>query len=486
MTTKLAPKDSASSPEERSRLPQSGARRPLPQRLRFALFVGLIGLCFIGGGASRDDAMSLLYLRPAAILLGAAMLLLPGPVELRAVRVPLFLFLALAAVMALQLVPLPPDLWTALPGRASFAEAMNIAGAPQPWRPVSIAPDLTLNSLASMVVPLAALLGFATLDREQRLALLPVLLAAAFLSALLGMAQMAGGESSWLRPYRITNRDSAVGLFANRNHQAALLAIAFPMLAVWAATSIGPLKRRGMRLVVAAGLGVFLVPTILVTGSRAGLVLGGLAAACAWLLYVNEAPGAGRRFGARRTTLLGVAAILLMTLLFSYAAFQRAESLQRVLEADFQGEGRWQNLGLLTDLATAQLPLGSGFGTFDPLFRIHEPLDALSPFYLNHAHNDLLELAITGGAPGLLLLLAAMAWLTAGSVKAFRPRWPRGAEVAHARLGAVAIALLLVWSLVDYPLRTPFLATVLAIAAGWLGGSRAVPPPPNADEGRST
>jgi len=471
-------------------LPRSSGRRPIVrewfatapgshglersggQRLRFWVFGLFVGLCFAGGGGARDDILSLLYVRPGAVLCAALILLLPGPVDLKAVRVPLALCAAFALVMALQLIPLPPDLWTSLPGRQLLAEAANVAGIPQPWRPLSIAPDLTLNSLAAMVVPIAALLGFAALDRFQRYDLLPILIAAALVSAFLAMLQLGGGEGSPFRLYRITNRDSGVGLFANRNHQAALLAITFPMLAVWAASGWGGKRPLGVRAVLAAALGIFLIPMILVTGSRAGLAFGALAALLGWLLYIQQARPTRRSLATWKTASIGVGGTVMVAILFAFAAPERAASLQRLLDSGLEGDVRIERFDLLAQLAGAMLPYGSGFGTFDPLYRIHEPVEALSPFYLNHAHNDLLELAITGGLPALALLLAGLVWVAARSVKNFR-RWRAAdTETAFARLATLIIGLLLVWSLVDYPLRTPILAMVFAIASGWLGTSR--------------
>ena len=447
--------------------------------MRFWVFGLFIGLCFAGGGGARDDILSLLYVRPGAVLCAALILLLPGPVELKAVRVPLALCAAFALVMALQLIPLPPELWTTLPGRQLFVEAANVAGIPQPWRPLSIAPDLTLNSLAAMVVPVAALLGFAALDRFQRYDLLPILIVAALASAFLAMLQLSGGEGSPFRLYRITNRDSGVGFFSNRNHQAALLAMTFPMLAVWAANGAGGKRALGVRAVLAAALGIFLIPMILVTGSRAGLAFGALAALLGWLLYLQQARPTPRSLAPWKTAGIGVAGTVLVGILFAFAAPDRAASLRRLLDIGMEGDVRIERLDVLVQLTGNVLPYGSGFGTFDALYRIHEPVEALSPFYLNHAHNDLLELAMTGGLPALALLLAGLVWVAARSVKNFR-RWrASGSEIAFARLGALIMWLLLVWSLVDYPLRTPILAMIFAIASGWLGASR------GADSGES-
>ena len=64
----------------------SGASgRPLhwTERLAFPVLLLLLGLCLLGGGASRADVASLIYSRPAAILCIAALLLLPGARTMR-------------------------------------------------------------------------------------------------------------------------------------------------------------------------------------------------------------------------------------------------------------------------------------------------------------------------------------------------------------------------------------------------------------------
>ena len=51
-------------------------------------------------------------------------------------KVPAMLLAMAIALVGLQLVPLPPALWTALPGREGLATAAQLAGFPQPWRPL--------------------------------------------------------------------------------------------------------------------------------------------------------------------------------------------------------------------------------------------------------------------------------------------------------------------------------------------------------------
>lgn len=441
--------------------------------VRFMIFVGFVLICFLGGGGSRPDIQSLLYLRPAAILCLTAIVLLPAPIEWRAIRVPLALLGLFALLMAAQLIPLPPGLWTQLPGRAPLIEAAAIAGIPQPWRPLSIAPDLTLNSLVALIIPLTALVGFAALRDQYRYWLILILIVAALAGALLGMAQLTGGPDSPFYLYRITNGDSAVGFMSNRNHQAFLLAATYPMLAIWAASPRPDARAAHFRATAAVALGIFLVPLLLVTGSRGGLLLGLGGAALACLLFFREQRalrgpgGVGPRWAG--IAILGVGAALV---LFAAVAMSRAEAVNRLLAKDIASDSRVANLPVFTRMARDFFPAGAGSGTFDPLYRIYEPHEALSPNYLNQAHNDLADLAITGGLPALVLLAAFLAWWAARSIRVMvRPgsSWP---GTAAGRLGAAVILLFMTASLIDYPLRTPALAMVFAIACGWLSSAR--------------
>jgi hypothetical protein len=449
-----------------------GAASRRGARARLAAYLAFLLLCFLGGGGSRGDIVSLLYLRPAAILCLAAILIVPGRIDWGIIRIPLLLLGALTLWILVQLVPLPPSLWTNLPGREVIVQGAAALGMDQPWRPISLTPGLTLNSLAATAVPFTALIGFAALDDDGRRLLLPVLICAALVSALFGIAQISGGSGSPFYFYSVTNDDAAVGLFSNRNHQAAFLALTFPMLALWAAQAGADPAARRARVAIAGSFAIFLIPMILVTGSRAGLLAGAGAAGWACFQYLMDLRG--RRGGggigwklplASLTVLVGVAG------LFSFVAFSRAQALQRLL-AEGNGDLRLQVFPVLVQMAKDFCLVGSGFGSFDPVYRIYEPAQQLSPAYLNQAHDDLMELIITGGLPALILLLLFLAWWLRASIRAFRSWRTRSSSAAVARLGSLIIFLLMAWSLVDYPLRVPTMSAILAIACGWLGAIR--------------
>src|SRR5262249_55379503 len=136
------------------------------------------------------------------------------------------------------------------------------------------------------------------------------------------------------------------------------------------------------------------------------------------------------------------------------------------------GDTRITNLPPLWQTARAFFPWGSGFGSFDSVYRHFEPRALLSTIYMNQAHNEPLQLLIEGGAPAIVLLLLFAGWWvrTPGSALFV-------AEIPGRRaMGVAGVAtsiILMLSSLVDYPLRTPLLAGVFVFA--WVEMMAAVP-----------
>lgn len=438
-------------------------------RIAFAILVGFLILCALGGGASRPDVLSLLYLRPAAVLCLAALLLLPGEWRLRRFRMPLILLGALALVIAVQLVPLPSALWLSLPGRERFAEAAAAAGMAQPWRPLSLTPDETWNSVLALLPALVVLLALARLDEQRRKNLLPWIIGLTGLSAVLALIQLGTGRGSLVYLYRVTHEGAAVGLFANRNHQAALLAMTFPLLRLWTLQPVSSPNLQFVRNCAAAAIAMFLVPLILVTGSRAGLALGLAGMVLTLLLFRGTGelrlPARWQRWRRAIRLLPWVALIAVGA---AAALLGRAEAVQRLFSLTSVEEQRFSYTPLTLRIARDFFPFGSGFGSFDPVFRIYEPADQLRPNYFNRAHNDLIELGLTGGLPALLVLAVFLLWAARLGATASLPLRTRSESLLFARAGGVMMLILLMASLVDYPLRTPLMTALFALACGWL------------------
>jgi len=106
---------------------------------------------------------------------------------------------------------------------------------------------------------------------------------------------------------------------------------------------------------------------------------------------------------------------------------------------------------------------GSGFGSFDSVYRQFEPRSLLSVTYLNEAHNDPLQIVIEGGIAAFALLLLFLSWWFRRAAEVLVR--PRGRRPALERGALIVMLLLMLSSLVDYPLRTSLLAALFAFCA---------------------
>jgi O-Antigen ligase len=436
----------------------------------WVMTIYLILLALTGGGA-RSDVQSLVILRPvSALVLGYALWSLTWD-RVRPYRFLCFFLMAMVFFVALQLIPLPPSIWMSLPGREFIAEIDRAAQLGAVWRPVSMIPSQTWNALYSLVVPAAVFALMMRLTREQRFALIPVLILIGLFSGFIGLLQVIGSQDSPLYLYNITNNGSAVGLFANRNHQAVMLACLFPMLAVYASTGLQTIEQSRFRATLAIGAGVFLVPLLLVTGSRAGLIVGLFGLMAVAVLYrrphfTRPAKRKVRRFNPNYLTagaaVFGIAALAII--------MSRAEALDRLLARDDTEELRFAIWPSIHEMAGKYFPVGSGFGTFVEVYQIDEPLQLLDQTYVNHAHNDWLELVFTGGAGAILLAAAAIGVWIRFTWALFKTESRKGRDVTVGKLGALIIFMLALASIGDYPLRVPSLMGVIVIAAVWMCG----------------
>jgi O-antigen ligase len=111
------------------------------------------------------------------------------------------------------------------------------------------------------------------------------------------------------------------------------------------------------------------------------------------------------------------------------------------------------------------LPLGAGLGTFPDLYRTYEDPLVPATSYVNHAHNDYLEIALETGLPGILLLLAFFYWFGRRTWQA----WNNGQEGSNLeRAATLVILVVLLHSIVDYPLRTAAIGAVFAMSCALL------------------
>lgn len=440
------------------------------------VLVGLVALLVTGfliAGGARDDLVSLLIWRPLSMIFLALAVATCWSTALQNGRALMGFALAVIALPALHLIPLPPALWSSLPGRELIVDIYRDAGMALPWQPLSLAQARTWNALFSLAAPLAALLLALSVDGHGQRRIVLALLALGFLSGILGMLQAIGPAQGLLYFYRITNNGLGVGLFANRNHQAAFLAAMYPLLAANLSFFKGKPEQLFFHRAMAVTAGFFLIPLILMTGSRAGVILGLAGIISAWWVY--RSPVAKERSAERKTEVrsrrIGIGLVTILVVSAIIVAV-RTPAVQRLVETDPAGELRISALPTIMEAVGRFFPFGSGLGTFVETYQIFEPNHLISASYFNHAHNDFIELLLTAGIPGVILIMWSALLGFAALRSQFKLRGLANDKTGFqsqilGRAGLAIIGMLALNSAADYPLRVPSLMLLAAIAAAW-------------------
>lgn len=450
--------------------------RDMLPRERWLILLAFGFLIAVMGGSSRSDIASLPFFRASAVLFAFFALATVRAGAWREIRLPLILLGLLALWMVAQLIPLPADVWSSLPGRDVIYRMDQLLGHSDRWRPISLTPSLTLNSLLALTVPVAALLLSAAIPAGERIRLWWAIWAFAMLSAAFSLFQFVAGPRSAFYLYRITNEGGLVGLFANRNHQALLLALGI-LAAGWLITQEFLRKHsRPVAVPALSGSILMLILLILAIGSRQGLICGLLAlaftlSATRWGAGQQVKTANRRTAGTMPTRRLVRAAVLVLPfvviggLIALFYWSDRSNAIVRLIDGDGDAAAdmRFAAFDTVLELLKSQWVLGGGFGSFAKLFQTVEPDALLLPSYFNAAHNDWLQLPIEGGLPGVLIALVGLVWLVATLVGAVldKGRVIKSVQVEAMLLG-VAFACLAICSFVDYPLRVPSLGMVAA------------------------
>lgn len=382
----------------------------------------LLAIVFGGNSAPSygiDQAIQLVMIVAAALVIWRNPGRLPDPRLLT-------LICAVVLAVSLQLVPLPSALIDPL---QNIVQRVDPSLAPAPaFRPLSLGIGRTLEALGWVLACGLFTLAASMIDFRQAHELVPIFLIGVLFHLVAALLQYSaagtGRAADGFLGYRV-----AAGLFANSNHFSALAFISIPPAFAYF------YDRRRLSWFLA-----YLTVTLLIllaAGSRAGVLIGLAITLLSGLILFRR-----RVFGT--LTLLSVAAIAGVFALGVWARIAN-EGLGSASRSTFAATTL---RGLLDNL-----PFGIGYGGFVHAYPAYERAQDVFHTYVNHAHNDFLELVFEGGIPATLLIAAAVALLARRTVETLR--WPLHFACA------LSLGFLLVHSAVDYPLRS------LAISASF-------------------
>jgi Tfp pilus assembly protein PilF/O-antigen ligase len=364
--------------------------------------------------------------------------------------------------------------WTPLFGPGL---AMAVVVVAQLVRPEgSVNPLATRESAALYLAYLGYfhVLGWHLVTRARIIRLVWVLVGWGTLLALLGLMRLAGGWGMWLGLPSEATQTRLVSTFFNANHQALYFAMVFflavglllvsahrsqsargPTTGQASGVLAGDRRRGSASRVVLVGAMTVIGTALLLTLSRGGVVSAWIA-----MIVTLAVVWSGRRWVQFLMLVAGVVGMLVLAIagpgLDPLVA--RFSDLARQPTRDV----RWELWGATVRMALNTPWLGSGLGTFQDRFALDGfPMPGA---YVDHAHNDYLQLWLETGIVGV----GVLAWGAAatGMFVLRRRAARRDGFARHLVVGGVgAVLVALLHSAVDFGIRLPGNAMLLVAAA---------------------
>ncbi len=369
----------------------------------------------------------------------------------------------LAALALLLLAALASPLWTSQPWALSLSAAALIAAA-------------------ALTACVGALLQQAGLGAPAFRAFCIALLVAGVLSSLIALIQVYApqwADGNWIARSGTPGR--AVGNLRQPNHLCSLL--------LWGVVALVWLSEtRALKRAAAAAIAVLLMFAVVLSASRSGLV--GAVLLALWGLLDRRLSGRAR------------IALLLAPVVYGLL-WELAAVLAHLNQQAFLGEKRFSGAGDISSsrfgiwantlaLIRAHPWAGVGFGEFNFAWTL-TPFPGRPIAFFDHAHNLPLHLAAELGVPLAALVLALLGWAL---WVAWRAGWPgsgrsdgkrggkrdgnsTGEPATHLRAAFVMVLMVLVHSLLEYPLWYAYflLPTAFALGLGLGGPGDAATPP---------
>ncbi|MEL7446931.1 MAG: O-antigen ligase family protein [Pseudomonadota bacterium] len=362
----------------------------------------------------------------------------------------------------------------ALPGRSIIAEGSLFLDNDTEWRSLSLTPDRTRLALAALIVPLAAMLLIYRIGWRKSTKVLPWIIAGlGAASAGFGLAQVFDGGESSLYFYEFTSRGLPVGFFSNVNHQASLCLMSLPFTAAIAGNAIAQ-GRSGDgvvgRMIVLGAIGLMQIVGVLAAGSVAGyIMLVPVALLSGAILRPSKSEGRGRMAG-----------VIVAVFALSAATVASSPMLSGLGTTSFDNDSDMSRRGIyetaLRGIEDHGL-LGAGFGSFETVFKLYEDPSIVSATYAVHAHNDYLQTWFELGILGLAIILVLLVWWCWKFVQVWTMK--RDDTVRLRRAASLALMVIALHSLVDYPLRTIALSALAGTCLALMIVDRRTAPAPS-------
>lgn len=431
----------------------------LHTKLLFTLSIAI--LCFAPLMRGGRMSVAMLVLELLGILLIVTALWQPDYKR----RVPRLVWITLFACILLPLVyliPLPFNVWSQLPGRDLYVESItalnSIDGNPSHFA-ASLIPYRTVSTLLAFLPMLGIVLSTLLLPKRYVIKLVYVFLGIATFQAALGLIQYGSG-AEWAYWWGVKGGD-ATGTYPNRDHFSGLMELALPLaLALTAYNFRNPHQEEEDTqrfhlngTLIFFTISILIILALVFARSRTGIGLLIFALPLCAALFARHI-GGSRAIGLG--TVVGVIALGIASSIGLIPVLNRFAN-------DPTEDLRWEIFSHAWRAVETFFPFGSGFGSFQATFMAFQPPEMLN--FVNHVHNDYLELLLETGLAGVAIMLLLLVTYIGGWLALRKQAWSR----FHFMQIAAGVSLLLMGlhSFLDFNLHTPanslFFAFIFAV-----------------------
>lgn len=376
-----------------------------------------------------------------------------------------FLVASLACALA-YLIPLPDSVWEQLPGRAFYAEHLSWLNPDLTtwnYQAASLIPLRTLAGLLALLAPLGIFLTVVCLPERKITWLIYLLLIVAFSQAALSIGQYFIQDQALF--FNIWSYGIPLGTYINQNHFVAFMEMVEPlaiglMIINIIRQDVGMILKISLSIIFSI-ISLALTFTPLLTTSRTGAALLILSVILSfWVMTTPEIrKKVARPIFALRFLLL-ILAIAIQLKIFQHIITATVSDRLKP-EAIFDSL-RWPLYRTTIEATHVFWPLGTGPSTMPQVYQKFQPIHING--FVNHAHNDYLELFLDLGLFGILVIFLL--------VFIYIRRWYQlwkcpSSEFKLLRTGAgVGLLLALLYSMTDFGLHTPANAVFFAFLFG--------------------
>jgi O-antigen ligase len=375
----------------------------------------------------------------------------------------------LAGIVLLQLCPVPQTLLHLFAGRE--VPQTNIRAGYLSFEPYA--------TRTHFLILLACFIAFyfaqvVSQGRQRKQFFIGSLVALGTFEAFYGLVQYLTGWQQIFAYVKKFDLEEATGTYINRNHYAGFLEMILPFSLAWVFYEYAKLrgdrgfrtkfknlmaKSEVQRLILSLSVSVVLCAALIFSRSRMGILAAASSILVIFALVVIS------RFHGRMGSLLAAAFIVLSICLAVWIGPGPIVSRFQTVNEEYSlgGQSRLSMWRDALPLIKEHPWLGTGLGTF-PIAYTGGQTAFLSQF-VNHAHNDYLELAADLGIPAALTLFGSILFILARAIRSFLTG-ERDFERIVA-LGCVgSIVAILLHSFTDFNLYIPANALLFSAILG--------------------